>query len=343
MSSKAKATQHNDGRGEARGLRARPVLRTSLKLMTLGLAALALLGGPEQGEAAEAQTKVILNGETVPVYFNDGDSFRVLGGSYKDAKARLFGYNTLESYGAVHQWGDWTARELFVLAKMGTYNGRDGVWECETDGKTDTYGRILVWCPKLAEDQIRKGYAHVMSIDDNPGIPELVEAQKDAIAARRGIWAHGVPEFVLTSLHSKEEDVDGKGTYNRLVSSLDGHSVKWRHSTRYRECDKVCHYEYEVDAATVDEVLSAARSDAEISPYLAKLDDAAARSVILEFARFRHINREIPEDDRDALDALLTTWADAGRFGTQVEHESACMIHVPFQRRFGGGKAECLK
>ncbi len=319
--------------------------RLALALTTVSLAAAAatVLVPTHEGVAAESQTKIILNGKPVPVHFNDGDSFRVLAGDYKDAKARLFGYNTLESYGAVHQWGGWTAKELYVLAKMGTYNGRDGVWECETDGNTDTYGRILVWCPKLAEDQIRKGYAHVMSIDDNPGKPELVAAQKHAIAAKRGIWAHGVPDYVLTSLHSKEEDVSGHGTYNRLISTVDGHSVKWRHDTRYAECDRVCDYVYTVDAATIDALVATAKADASIGAYLGRLSDGDCRSVLYDFAKHRHINRKVAEDDREALKALLLVWAEQGKFGAQTRSEAACMIHVPFQRRFGGARAECLK
>lgn len=307
------------------------------------LAAASWLGSSAELVAANSQTKVILNGEAVPVHFNDGDSFRVLAGDFKNAKARLSGYNTLESYGPVHQWGGWTAKELYVLAKMGTYNARDGVWECETDGKTDTYGRILVWCPELAEDQVRRGLAHAMSIDDNPARPELVAAQRQAVSERQGIWAHGVPEFVLTSLHSREEDVDGRGTYNRLVSSVDGHSVKWRHRDRYRECDRVCHYEYSVDDAAIDAVLSAALVDGEIGPFLQELARGDARSVLYDFARFRHINRQIAEDKRPELLALLLRWAEDGRFGAQQRSESACMFHVDFKRRFGGGKAQCLK
>ena len=57
----------------------------------------------------------------------------------------------------------------------------------------------------------------------------------------------------------------------------------------------------------------------------------------------RHINREIAEDRREELKALLGVLAEAGKFGTQHKSEAACMLHVPFQRRFGGGKAECLK
>lgn len=81
---------------------------------TLALAAGVLLLPERESVAAESQTKIILNGKPVPVHFNDGDSFRVLAGEFKDAKARLFGYNTLESYGAVHQWGTWDAHELYV-------------------------------------------------------------------------------------------------------------------------------------------------------------------------------------------------------------------------------------
>lgn len=311
--------------------------------LTAAVIAATFLAPNAETVAAESQTKIILNGKAVPVHFNDGDSFRVLAGEYKDAKARLFGYNTLESYGAVHQWGGWTAKELYVLAKMGTYNGRDGVWECETDGKTDTYGRILVWCPKLAEDQIRKGYAHVMSVDDDPGKPELVAAQRDAIAHRRGIWAHGVPEFILTSIHSKEEDVDGRGTYNRLVSSVDGHSVKWRHDDRYAECDRVCDYVYEVDVRLLDTLVPEAKADTALAGWFGSLSDAQVRSVLHDFAKFRHINREIAPDQREPLLAALKVWADQGKFGDQARREAACMIHVPFERRFGGGRAECLK
>jgi micrococcal nuclease len=311
--------------------------------LTFVVATAALLPLTHEGEASEPQTKVILNGKAVPVHFNDGDTFRLLSGEFKGSSGRLAGYNTLESYGPVHVWGGWTAKEMYVLAKMATYNARDGVWECETDGDTDGYGRLLIWCPKLAEDQVRKGYAHVMSIDDQPGKSELIAAQNEAIAARRGIWAHGVPDYVLTSLHSKEEDTDGKGTYNRLVSTVDGHSVKWRHDTRYSECDRICDYVYTVDSATVDALLEPCKADAQIGPLVAKLSDADTRTVLYDFAKYRHINRKIVEDDREKLERLLTAWADDGRFGQQQRREGACMIHVPFERRFGGGRAECLK
>ena len=295
-------------------------------------------------DAKEPQTKVFINGKPSPVFFNDGDSFRVLGGSYQGTKARLSGYNTLESYGAVHSWGDWTEKEMFVIAKMATLMARSGVWHCETAGDTDTYGRMLLWCEDLATEMVRGGYAHAMSIDDNPAADVLVEAQKEAIANKRGLWAHGVPKYVLTSLHSVEEDVNGKGTYNRLVSSEDAHSVKWKHTTRYSECDKVCHSVYDVDDDAVDAVTAALKTDATVAGWIAGLSDAELRAMVEEFAEFRHINRSVKKDDREPFKQhLLARYANAGKFGNQQRRDGACMRHIDFKRRYGEGRAACLK
>ncbi|MCR9159235.1 MAG: thermonuclease family protein [Nannocystaceae bacterium] len=295
-------------------------------------------------DAKEPQTKVYINGKPTPVFFNDGDSFRVLGGSYQGTKARLAGYNTLESYGPVHSWGDWTEKEMYVIAKMATYHARKGVWHCETDGDTDTYGRMLLWCEDLATELVREGYAHAMSINDDPAKPVLVEAQREAIANRRGLWAHGVPKFILTSLHSAEEDVDGRGTYNRLVSSDDAHSVKWKHTNRYSECDKICHSVFEVDDAAVDAVTAELKTDAKVAPWIAGVSDADLRGMVEEFAEFHHINRAIDKEVReDFKQHLLVDYVQQGKFGEQRRSDGACMRHVDFKRRFGEGRASCLK
>jgi endonuclease YncB( thermonuclease family) len=307
------------------------------------LAGLVATVAPADARAAEPRSKVILNGKLVPVTFNDGDSFRVLGGAMNGAKARLAGYNTPESYGPVHQWGTWTEKELYVMAKMATYHARKGIWECETDGDTDTYGRILVSCPGLSEDLVRRGLAHVLTVGDEGGDPKLIEAQREAIAARRGLWSHGVPGHILTSIHSVEEDTDGTGTYNRLVSTEDGHSLKWKHQNRYTECSKVCHLVYDVDDATIDEVTKALRADAAVASIVEPLDDATLRKVVAGFARHRHIDREVPKQDREALERHLMGYASSGRFGTAEGQPDSCMIHIDFKRRFGTGRAACLK
>jgi endonuclease YncB( thermonuclease family) len=189
---------------------------------------------------ARPMTKVFLNGAPAPVFFNDGDSFSVLGGPLEGTKARLAGFNTLESFGAVHRWGKWDAHELYVVAKMATLNARRGVWHCHSDLRRDGYGRILWTCPDLIVDQIRKGLAHAMTVTKDPSPKEHLEAQRLAQAERRGIWAHGIPEYVLTSTHSNDEGYEGT-TYNRLVSSADGHSEKWIHKDIYKDCDEICH------------------------------------------------------------------------------------------------------
>lgn len=315
---------------------------SSVSLALPVLVGLALAGaGP--ADAADPRSKVILNGKLTAVTFNDGDSFRVLGGGMDGAKARLEGFNTPESYGPVHSWGTWTEKELYVLAKMATQHARRGIWECETDGKTDTYGRMLVKCPGLAQDLVSRGLAHVLTVGDEAGRPELVAAQRKAIAGRRGMWSHGVPDYILTSIHSVEEDTDGTGTYNRLVSTEDGHSLKWKHQNRYSECDKVCHMVYDVDATTIDEVTKELRADATVATIVEPLDDAALRQVVATFARHRRIDRQVAKDDREKLERFLLGWAAAGRFGTAAPEPSSCMIHIDFKRRFGTGRAACLK
>lgn len=319
----------------------RPVGRRGFGSLAL-LVALAAMS-PQEAEAAEARSKVILNGELVQVTFNDGDSFRVLSGDLAGAKARLAGYNTLESYGPVHQWGSWTTKELFVMAKMATMHARKGIWECTSDGSVDTYGRMLVDCSGLAEDLIRRGMAHVLTINDEGGKPALVAAQQEAIAAKRGLWSHGVPGYILTSIHSAEEDVNGKGTYNRLVSTLDGHSVKWRHSVKHSECARVCHMQYAVDSTAVEEIVTALRDDGAVATIVEPLDNKTLRAVVEEFARYRHISRDVPEEHRELLQAHLMGYVAAGQFGDAKPQESSCMIHIDFKRRFGTGRAACLK
>ena len=319
-----------------------PLFRLRPSRASLCLAGVAVsLCLASDGYAGEARTRVLLNGVPTPVVFNDGDSFRVLGGPMTGAKSRLSGFNTLESHGPVHQWGTWTEKEMFVLAKMAMYHGRTGVWHCTSDGKTDTYGRMLTWCPDLAESLVRAGLAHVMSVDDSPGKPELIEAQREAQAARRGLWAHGVPPFVLTSLHSIEEDTEDRGVYNRLVSTVDGHSVKWKHEVKYEECARVCHMVYAVDETKCDEV--AARLQREQAALIAGLDEAGLKKVVREFARHHHVTIPVPGAQQEKLQAVLLDWAAKGAFGAQQEREEACMIHVDFKRRYGGARAQCLR
>lgn len=305
--------------------------------LVLGLCSVA---GPSE---AQPLTRVVLNGQPVPVFFSDGDSFGFRGGPFSGANTRMTGYNTLESFGPVHSWGDWHAKELYVNAKMATLNARRGTWTCTTDGDKDGYGRILVHCPGLAEDQIRKGYAHVMTVTDDPGEPAYIAAQDEAKAARRGMWAHGVPDYVLTSIHSAEEDTSGRGTYNRLVSTEDGHSLKWKHEDRYSECENVCFTVFEVTDTQIANVVARLKTNPTTSAIVEGWSEDRVATVARNYGRFRKVTREVPRSQRADMETALQAMAATGMFGGDQGAAEACMVHVPFKRRYGAGKAVCLR
>jgi endonuclease YncB( thermonuclease family) len=289
---------------------------------------------------AEPASMVFLNGQPAPVFFNDGDSFRVLSGQFAGLKGRLGGFNTLESHGPVHRWGGWTYKEMYVLAKMATLNARNGVWHCTSDMKTDTYGRTLWDCPDLRLDQVRKGLAHAMSVTEEPADPEVVAAQQEAIAARRGIWAHGVPDYVVTSIHSADEDPTRDWHYNRLVSSADGRSLKWKHRDTYEECAEICDVGYEPEERIDAAVASIKTAAPDVA---AAYDDATLGKIAASFAQGQDYAPMLTDPAHAApIGGALEALRASNAFGRMSDVRS-CMIHVDFKRRFGGGKAACLK
>lgn len=301
-------------------------------------------------------SKVFLNGVPSPVFFNDGDSFRVLSGKYSGTKARLAGYNTLESYGNVHQWGGWSFEELYANAKMGTINARNGpcwdykthrvkpgckkAWTCTSDLKKDYYGRILWWCPDLAADQILRGFAHVMSVR-GPGKPELVAAQRESIANKAGMWARGVPEFIATSLHSFDEPYSKeKGSaYNRLVSTVDGHSQKWLHLTAYKECDVICRMEVQ-EPDKIRDAIAELRAEADLKDVVKEYDDAQLFKIARRFAEVGEIYFKSDKAHVAPLKRKMGEYVAAGKFG--LLKKGSCMRYAAFTRRYGSGSASCL-
>ena len=302
---------------------------------------LAIVYAPHIGDATP-KSRVTLNGKPAPVYFNDGDSFRVLAGSLKGSKARLAGFNTLESYGAVHSWGTWTKKELYALAKMGTYNAREGIWTCTSDLSKDTYGRYLWECPDLVVDQIKKGYAHAMSVTSKPAKPEAVAAQREAVENKRGIWAHGVPEYVLTSIHSATERSDDRPSYNRLVSSVDGHSLKWKHRDTYEECDDVCWKPSKEDRYRRFMERWAKRP--QVASWIQFYDEEAQMNLVtalLDQSDTRQLWRDPAH--RQSGTTAFEEMKQAGWVEAAHADMATCMLYVDFRRRFGASRAVCLK
>lgn len=182
---------------------------------------------------------VVLNGEHTEVRWSDGDSFKILSGPFKGSGTRLVGYNTLESYGPVHAWGEWTGEDLYKMAKKAKYAAASQVWKCTADeDKRDHYGRLLATCPDLIKHMVGTGEAHLFTIDGTTD-PDALAVQQAAIKAKKGIWAKGVPERVITSLHSLSEK-DWTQAYNRVADPKTGLAEKALHTQNFEECQRVC-------------------------------------------------------------------------------------------------------
>ena len=317
-------------------------MRHRVSLVGVLLVMLAIFAA-SRASATNPSTLVYLNGNPAHVYFNDGDSFRVLDGMFANTKSRLEGFNTLESFGPVHSWGTWNPHELWIIAKMATLNSRQGVWHCTSpDLHRDGYGRILWTCPDLGVDLVSKGLAHVMSVTDAPGRIEYIRAQRQAIAAHRGMWAHGVPDFVLTSVHSLDEDPGREQMYNRVISTVDGHTEPWSHHDHYETCSSVCAHSLHIDEARVEHVALALRADAQLAPRIADIDNLYLANLVGIYAR----RGTLPDWTPEALVADLTTKLSAakarGEFGEMPNQETSCQVYVPFDVRYAH-RPPCLE
>ena len=183
-----------------------------------------------------------------------------------------------------------------------------------------------------------------MTVTDEPAKPELVEAQLDAIKNRRGIWSHGVPEFVLTSLHSASEGGGSDGrTYNRMVSSKDGHSEKWLHKDNYGECDKICHVDHSLPAEALDRFVAVIKADSVAATHLEGLDDAEIKKRAARFISKGSVGYMTTKEAALALDDQLPKLVEPFTPEMVEGNNNGCMVYVDFRRRYGGDKAKCLK
>ena len=198
----------------------------------------------KRGKAKKKDTRmwVNLDGRKTRVIWNDGDSFRVIRGPHKEMRARLAGYNTLESYGPVHFWGSFHGYDLYDNAKAGTELAKSKVWNCNTLEGGGGYGRSLVDCPDLMAEMLLKGYAHVFAVSGKPD-PKLLALQLEAQKNRAGMWKWSIPATIVTSIHStteKPEEEDPE-VYNRVCDTRTGQSWKIKHKKVFNTCDAFCH------------------------------------------------------------------------------------------------------
>lgn len=178
---------------------------------------------------------VMLDGRLLRVRWLDGDTFHSAG--RPRIKARLEGYNTLENYGPVHRWGTWTARELDRINDQASALARSRTWRCETLPEGGGYGRALVRCEDFARALLLRGLAHTYSIR-GPADARWNAWQHQAQRKKKGIWAKGIPAYLVTSVHSRNARY--RNAYIRLISTRDGSSKKIEHNQRFRTCEWVC-------------------------------------------------------------------------------------------------------
>ena len=186
-------------------------------------------------EPGPGEATILLNKKVTLVRWSDGDSFKFKSGRFQGSGVRLVGYNTLEAYGPVHRWGDWTASELYEISSKTKDIASASQWNCITDGSKDSYNRVLVDCPDARQALLRLGHGHVYAFDEDAD-PVDLKLQREARAEGLGIWAKGTPEHIVTSVHSAAE---GRGR-NRLVSTRTGKTWLNPHQNRYETCQEVC-------------------------------------------------------------------------------------------------------
>jgi hypothetical protein len=312
-------------------------------LVAAAIALLASASASPAGVEASGWTRVSINGRTVPVNFNDGDSFRPQSGEFSGTQCRLGGFNSLESFGPAHQWGTWHSYELYVLAKRALENGRRGSWHCTTDGTRDGYDRLLLDCPDLAVSQISQGLAMAYQVDDSPTRPEYIRAQREAIEARRGMWAHGIPDYVMTSVHSLSEDPTRPHHYNRLISVHDGHSESIQHRNTYATCEWVCSTEIRADEDAVAAAAQRMRADPALAPRIAEIPNFQLIEFARRYARLGSVPEYVPEAVRGAIEQRLATERAQGLLGGTTQERGSCMIYVPFDQWYGRDRAACLR
>ena len=221
--------------------------RTLAFAACLAAAPAAHADAPEEGDEAPSKTKqtLVLDGKSERVNWGDGDTFSIMEGPRKGFKARLKGYNTLESYGPVHFWGDGHGWDFHRVHKAATEVARGGAWQCTTEDTGGGYGRALVDCPDLREKLVADGLGHVYAYGDAVD-PKLLALQHAAQHKRLGMWRFGVPNGVVTSVHSADERSgdakkgDGK-TYNRIADTRTGETWTVAHEAIFKPCDVFCH------------------------------------------------------------------------------------------------------
>ena len=196
------------------------------------------LASPEESTIGPAVDSIVLDGDDVRVRWADGDSLTLESGARSQEGARLAEFNTLESYQAVQRWGDWSYEALADVNATATALARSRAWACTSTSEGGGYGRTLIECPGLRDELITRGLAHLFTIR-TPLDVDTIGLQRTAQESRRGIWANGVPDGIVTSVSSTADGHDR--TFDRVVNTQTGQADRTFHEVAYTTCHEVCH------------------------------------------------------------------------------------------------------
>ena len=204
-------------------------------LLHVPLLIAAVVAAPPKEAGPRTNGVIMLDGVETNVHWDDGDTFFA---PSSGVKARLVGYNTLESYGAVHRFGPGEVA-LFQIASDATALATSRSWTCTTESGEGGYGRKSVDCPGLRGALLEAGLAHAFSVQ-GPAPKDDLDAQARGIEAKAGMWAQGAPKGLVTSVHSLDEKPGATSTYNRVLNVETGEASKRPHANTHKPCEWVC-------------------------------------------------------------------------------------------------------
>ena len=229
---------------------------------------------------------------------------------------------------------------------------------------TESVVLVVSWAGLLPSMGIAKALkipvSSLVSFDEKPALQSITRrnreraitvyanvapghSQDEAIANRAGMWAHGVPGYVMTSAHSFDEDTSREFHYNRLVSTRDGHSESVRHRETYSECEWVCADEIVADPTASEGLARSLRADPVTAPLVADLSNLILLEVVTRYARIGTVPEYFTGPAHDPVLARLDAARAAGALPPTTTTRGSCFLYVAFERRYGLRRAECLR
>ena len=224
----------------------------------------------------------------------------------------------------MHQWGDWSFRELYVNAKAATLHPRRGIWRCSGISASTATGAAFFKCPELAIHMIRAGMAHAdRHAEPSPEACSGRSTRRDKEPARHvgrrrpQIRPHLTPSggWRRTRLGLQPPGLDP--TMN---------SGLWIHGETYGECDKVCVREVELDSQVLREAKQRLDSVDELTTWRSL--PARKQVEVLEiWLMIETVSAHIPKAERDP-DAPIVDPTGGDRLARRRRLQGGCMIYV---------------